>query len=628
MHAHLGFGSQAEKLSLPTLEFDTCHGEGRPLLHQVLEDAKDKPGHDCPFVGFVEARTLVQQGVTKTLRSAHAALGAGRFLQGVAIVARAQVALMTPALPGLLSTWLKSGVSQGLPKSNSSGLSRLPQLSSTEHALVIASRQAMAAALRQVQASRPIQSCSQLAAALSSGGAAVVDATATVAALHWRLGTALPAPSTAESSLSLPLLVGKQHVVVDMQRSVLATEADPSGRIVVRRRQGAGGASHVVLSDVALPRSCPAQKLHVVRNLPVVGSLVAGHGECVASETEETVLTVFTTLMLRSSANLSDPHTQQKLQIQRNVLNALASLRPQVVTVVFTEHPHLVQLAAETGAETVTYGYRRVDFGIPRLKDMYAWVEHHTMAPMYGYMNGDILFGPGLIDTVQLVLGAISRQELSPRAIISGRRYNVQVPFPLPAKHKDNVPLGVSRAVLARTVDELKARAKLFMASAQDYFFITRGAWRLGDIPDFIPGRRMYDNWLIDHAYRDMLDRVDITPCVWAVHQSGTDGDLAGLNTEKAEPNFNRKVAVPYIGGVEKGKTGFINYRLKCPDGPAKGLSLHHLPEHERNGTRGLPWTGLLHEGHVDPISGQTLRCKRSPGEGQHVHPEHGCAYS
>lgn len=51
------------------------------------------------------------------------------------------------------------------------------------------------------------------------------------------------------------------------------------------------------------------------------------------------------------------------------------------------------------------------------------------------------------------------------------------------------------------------------------------GAFRWKKIPDFVIGRVAYDNWLVDYAYHDGLDRVDITKTAHAVHQTGVDGN-------------------------------------------------------------------------------------------------------
>ena len=671
--------SQAAKWHIPTMAFNARGEGGRPSMQSILQGIKSLPGHATPFVGFVEAHSLLLAGTAESLSGVFQQMARGRLPREVALVARARMADhfadVQDAVAGIAAARHDLTAAEHFVAS----LGQLPLGSSVEHTLVLAPRRAVEAALATGESHEHVGSSSQLAAALVRQGVFMVDATDTIDAVHWRAAGGTKAAPKAESALSLALPGpdGAQGVVVDMDRLTLATgvEEAEGGAIRVHRRpalvapdspEGVGAEEEVLRVHVnahhdidvvdgkakvtpAPPPTPPADKVedreqqdkvgegegpatapgacsgpHSMAEVPVVGELVGKHGKCLEGETSETLLTVFTTLMMREKEDLEDEHTKQKLQIQRNVLNALASLRPRIATVVFTDNEHLAKMATGVGATVVTEGYRRVHFGIPRLLDMYRWVAEHSSAPMYGYMNGDILFGPGLLDAVELLLEAVAEGRVGHRAIIMGQRYNVRMPFPLPPDHADNVPPDMPLAELGATVDRLKQRGRLFQTDAEDYFFITRDAWNLDHIPDFVPGRRMYDNWLIDHAYRDMLVRLDITHCVWAVHLSGTDGDKAGLNAERVEPNFNGGLTAPYIGGLDKGTTTNANYRLRCG---GDGLSMTHVPGNERSGERGPPWSGLRYDGHHDPLHGKTFKCKTPPAKGELVKPEHGCTY-
>ena len=61
----------------------------------------------------------------------------------------------------------------------------------------------------------------------------------------------------------------------------------------------------------------------------MVGQLIPRRQHCLPGETEETLLTAFTTLMMRGKADMGDAHTAQKVLIQRNVLRGLAALSPE-----------------------------------------------------------------------------------------------------------------------------------------------------------------------------------------------------------------------------------------------------------------------------------------------------------
>lgn len=93
----------------------------------------------------------------------------------------------------------------------------------------------------------------------------------------------------------------------------------------------------------------------------------------------------------------------------------------------------------------------------------------------------------------------------------------------------------------------MRQRGALFLAGAQDYFFIMRGEWiyqhasmwskpwstrflradslRWADIPNLVIGRNGYDNWIMEYAYREKMDRIETTRTVRAIHQTAMDGN-------------------------------------------------------------------------------------------------------
>jgi hypothetical protein len=364
---------------------------------------------------------------------------------------------------------------------------------------------------------------------------------------------------------------------------------------------------------------------HSWKHRAEVGDLIPPHGRCLPGETSATLLTVFTTLMMRGDGDVSEPHTQQKVQIQRNVLHGLAALSPEVRTVVFTDSALFGEMAVGLGMVVVS-GVRSTSFGLPYLRSMYEWVDARSSAPLYGYMNGDILFGPRLIELCQVTLEHIEAGLVLPRVLLTGRRYNADMPFPLRPDDAQNIATNVSREQLQERVDAFRGRSRLFQADAEDYFFINRGTWKWEHIPDFVPGRSAYDNFLVEHAYRDMVERVDMTRCVFAVHQSGSDGHKAGLDVKRAEPNFNLAAMTHYIGGFSRGTTDSCNLVLQCKEGQKMGLQRHKA--RQRSGERGAPWTGYKYHGWVDPMGGRRWLCDKPGPRGQLMGHDNGCHWA
>lgn len=89
------------------------------------------------------------------------------------------------------------------------------------------------------------------------------------------------------------------------------------------------------------------------------------------------------------------------------------------------------------------------------------------------------------------------------------------------------------------------SHGKLFQADAQDYFFYSRGVQNLSSIPDFVVGRRAYDNWLVDHAFHNAnIVLIDASRTILALHLTTGDGNKAGHH-KGADNNWNVNVLNP-----------------------------------------------------------------------------------
>jgi len=95
---------------------------------------------------------------------------------------------------------------------------------------------------------------------------------------------------------------------------------------------------------------------------------------------------------------------------------------------------------------------------------------------------------------------------------------------------------------------ELGRRGELFQTNAMDYFLYSRGAEDWAHIPDFVVGRRAYDNWLVEHAYDDArVDLVDASNTVLALHLSAKDGMFAG-HKKGSDNDYNIMLRNPTTG--------------------------------------------------------------------------------
>lgn len=165
-------------------------------------------------------------------------------------------------------------------------------------------------------------------------------------------------------------------------------------------------------------------------------------------------------------------------------------------------------------------------YGTPYLGSLISQVE--TACPQttsfIGYVNGDILFDQGLINTLELLKMWITDENTpsqNRRIMVVGRRSNHNLAGTLKLK------------------DISSAQSTLFIPAAQDYFIMTRSLIDWAQIPSFVIGRRGYDNALVDWAYH-FATLVDATATITALHQSTADGDRAGWSNKDAD--FNVKL--------------------------------------------------------------------------------------
>ena len=232
----------------------------------------------------------------------------------------------------------------------------------------------------------------------------------------------------------------------------------------------------------------------------------------------ETVVTMFTTMF---NADPSSP----KYWIQLNTVRAL-QLLPGVDVVVFSKDREVATAVAQhgEGAEVVA-DFETNKYGTPKLKSMFRHVEHHGNSQMFGYTNGDILFCDELVHTLKTVLAAVQSGQLTKRVLVVGKRYN----YAMPERFSSSSPLYIkSAADVHRVIDVMRPATKPFQDDAQDFFIITPGTFVWDRIPDFVVGRPAYDNWLVDHAFHDGIDTVDVSKTVHAVHQTDGAGNKAG----------------------------------------------------------------------------------------------------
>lgn len=92
---------------------------------------------------------------------------------------------------------------------------------------------------------------------------------------------------------------------------------------------------------------------------------------------------------------------------------------------------------------------------------------------------------------------------------------------------------------------DLSKKGKFFRNDAEDYFIYSRGSRDWNMMPNFVVGRRAYDNWLVDNSYHDsQMDLIDASNTITALHLTCADGPFAG-HMKGADNNHNVQAKNP-----------------------------------------------------------------------------------
>ena len=220
-----------------------------------------------------------------------------------------------------------------------------------------------------------------------------------------------------------------------------------------------------------------------------------------------------------------------QLVSQRNALGSWRHASPHHDILLFGDDPGTDLLAGEVGAVHVPR-IERSSLGTPRLSSLFAQVQPRApRAAFFCYANADIIF------TQDLAAIAERGAARFDRFVVVGQRWNAALAEPLDFA-------GDWRAAVDRSVSTSGVCGS---PDAIDYFLFPRGL--LQDLPPFIVGRPVWDNWLLAEVLRQGLQLIDATPVLRAVHQNHDYQHVpqgGGIKWEGPEADENRRLAHAY----------------------------------------------------------------------------------
>ncbi len=241
-----------------------------------------------------------------------------------------------------------------------------------------------------------------------------------------------------------------------------------------------------------------------------------------ASKKSKPLLLLFTTF---------SPKLSQWL-IHYNTIKAWGMLRPFIQPILYYDEP----LDPETANLLQRHGWWTAPVPksyqqLPIVRYMFTDAIKSIPASFYGYANSDILFDESLF----LTLWGLRTNKSLGDFFLTGRRIN----FPMHIEDVIGNLASVRRMASYNYVD-------LFIKEALDYFIVTKNGFAWDDIPNFVIGKRGYDNYLMTHAIQFSPMVIDATNTILGVHQSVGSGDYAShvgynshLNMDMIPKNYS-----------------------------------------------------------------------------------------
>lgn len=189
--------------------------------------------------------------------------------------------------------------------------------------------------------------------------------------------------------------------------------------------------------------------------------------------------------------------------LQRNALKSWTLLHPDVEVILFGDDAGAEEAARELGIRYARE-VERVAEGPKVLRSFFDAAQKIARHDTLCYANCDIILTDDFARAVRSVRAQYSR------FLMVGRRWDVDIREPLEFDRHEwtQEARGLARAAGQQRND-----------TWVDYFVFSRGLY-LGQLPEFVIGRVVWDHWLVWKARRSGAPVVDASEAVMAIHQN------------------------------------------------------------------------------------------------------------
>lgn len=236
---------------------------------------------------------------------------------------------------------------------------------------------------------------------------------------------------------------------------------------------------------------------------------------------------------------------EEKTHVHENVARVWGSWPEIVQPVVYTN----LSLIDKSFDQCIKSGWKLLPIrktkcqGIPVLNDMVMNIlKKFPKSEFYGFVNSDILFDPGLIETFNFV----KSQTRDRPVLLIGQRTNVNF--------TERMDVHSPKEVL-----KLAEKGKIMRAYAIDYFLTDR-SFPWDKFPDLVIGRHQYDNYFVHFSLMQNVSVIDVTETVKAIHQTTKDGNNSG--NHRHHKNCNKQM-IKNMGKPFYASWGFVTCAQK-----------------------------------------------------------------
>lgn len=286
---------------------------------------------------------------------------------------------------------------------------------------------------------------------------------------------------------------------------------------------------------------------------------------------------------------------------QRNAIRSWGQALPGCEIFLCGDDPGVVSAAAGLGAKSLT-GIETSPYGTPLLSSVFGRVHQAAAFPIFGYVNADIIFLPGLAETIQRIPFE--------RFLAVGRRTNLDL-----AEELDLADPDWHQRLRADSDD----KGVLFSIFGIDYFFFT-AASDFHEMPSFIVGRPRWDNWFIFNARRRGVPVVDLTRVCLAIHQNHDYAHIPhwqGRSWLGPETDHNNQLYRSLVGQTEHHCNIQDATHVLTTDGVKPALNRHYLYNRLQTAAlftpllRPLAWLSRTFHRYVEKIKSRAVHQKR-----------------